>query len=99
MNTLTLEHECLVTGLSFSGDSFTVHLNDGRHISIPLAWYPRLLAGTKAEREHYKLIGGGEGIHWPKLDEDIRVDDLLSGYRSQESQISLKKWLQKRHKR
>ena len=98
MNTFTLEHECLAIGLSFSKDSFTVHLNDGRHVTIPLAWYPRLLAGTKQEQENHEFIAGGEGIHWPKLDEDIRVDDLLSGYRSQESQNSLKKWLQKRQK-
>ena len=96
MNTFTLEHECLATGLSFSKDSFTVHLNDGRQVTIPLAWYPRILTGTKPERENYEFIAGGEGIHLPKLDEDIRVDDLLSGYRSQESQSSLKKWLQKR---
>ncbi len=96
MNTLILEHECLVTGISFSEDSFTVHLNDGRHITIPLAWYPRLLAGTKVEREKYELIGGGEGIHWSRLNEDILVDHLLSGHRSHESQNSLKKWLQKR---
>ena len=98
MNTLILEHECLVTGLAFSEDSFTVHLNDGRYITIPLTWYPRLLAGTKAERENYKLIGGGEGIHWTRLDEDILLEHLLSGHRSHESQSSLKKWLQKRRK-
>ncbi len=99
MNTLTLEHKCLATGLSFSEDSFTVHLNDGRHIVIPLAWYPRLLAATKHERENHEFIGGGEGIHWPKLDEDILVEGLLSGRPSQESQGSLKKWLQKRRKK
>ena len=99
MNILTLEHECLATRLSFSEDSFTVYLNDGRHIAIPLAWYPRLLAGTKRERENYELIGGGEGVHWPKLDEDILVDGLLSGRPSQENQSSLKKWLQKRRKK
>ena len=99
MNTLILEHECFATGVSFSGDSFTVHLNDGRHITTPLTWHPRLLAGTKAERENCKLIGGGEGIHWPQLDEDILMDHLLSGHRSHESQNSLKKWLQKRRKK
>ena len=98
MSTLNLEHECLTTGLFFSEQSFTVHLNDGREITIPLAWYPRLLAGTKSERENYKLIGGGEGVHWPKLDEDILVEGLLAGRTSQESQSSLKKWLQKRRK-
>jgi len=98
MNTLSLEHECLSTRLSFSEDSFTVNLNDGRQITIPLAWYPRLLAGTKHERENYEFIGGGEGVHWPKLDEDILIEGLLAGRTSQESQSSLKKWLQKRRK-
>ncbi|MBF0386226.1 MAG: DUF2442 domain-containing protein [Candidatus Omnitrophica bacterium] len=98
MNTLILEHEHLATGLSFSEDSFAVNLNDGRCITVPLIWYPRLLAGAKQEREQYEFIGGGEGIHWPKLDEDILVDSLLSGLPSQESQSSLKKWLQKRRK-
>lgn len=99
MNTFILEHECLATRLSFSRDSFTVYLDDGRQINIPLAWYPRLLAGTKSERENYEFIAGGEGIHWPKLDEDILVNDLLSGHHSQESQSSLKKWLHKRQRK
>jgi hypothetical protein len=99
MNTFTLEHEPLASNLSFSTDSLTVHLNDGRHIAVPLAWYPRLLTGTKTERENYNFIGSGEGIHWPDLDEDIRVEDLLSGWPSQESRTSLKKWLQKRRKK
>ncbi len=98
MSTLSLEHECLGTKLFFSDDSFTVYLNDGRHITIPLAWYPRLLAGTKHERENYKLIGGGQGVHWPKLDEDILIEGLLAGRTSKESQSTLKKWLQKRRK-
>ena len=99
MNTLILEHECLATSVFFSEDSFTIHLNDGRHMVIPLAWYPRLFAGTKHEREYYELIGGGRGIHWSKLDEDISIDGLLSGHPSQESQKSLKKWIQKRRKK
>jgi hypothetical protein len=98
MNTLTLEHERLATGLSFSEDSFTVSLNDGCYITVPLAWYPRLLAGTKHEREQYEFIGSGEGIHWPKLDEDILLASILSGLPSLESQTSLKKWLHKRRK-
>ena len=96
MNILNLEHQCLTTKLSFSEYSFTVHLDDGRQITVPLAWYPRLLAGNKKERANYKLIGGGEGIHWPKLNEDILIEGLLAGRPSQESQTSLKKWLQKR---
>ena len=82
--------------LSFSEHSFTVYLDDGRCITIPLVWYPRLLAGTKKERENYKLIGGGEGIHWPKLNEDIQIEGILAGRSSQESQSSLKKWLKNR---
>ena len=62
----------------------TVHLDDGRAISVPLTWHPRLLNGTPREREHYELIGDGEGIHWPDLDEEISVEGLLAGTRSAE---------------
>ncbi len=99
MNTLTLEHTSVATKLTFSDDSFTVYLDDGRNINIPLAWYPRLLSGNKKEREQYEFIGGGEGVHWPKLNEDIQVEGLLAGRASQESQSSLKKWFQKRNKK
>ena len=99
MNTLILEHDPLATRLDFSEDSFMVCLNDGRRITIPLAWYPRLHHATRDELKNYQLIGGGEGIHWPKLDEDISVEALLSGRRSHETQSALKKWLQKRRKK
>jgi hypothetical protein len=79
-----------------SEDSLIVHLDDGRSISIPIAWYPRLLHGTLAERNKYELIGDGEGIHWPDLDEDLSVEGLLAGRRSAESDKSLAKWLAKR---
>jgi hypothetical protein len=79
-----------------SEDSLTVRLDDGRSLSVPLAWYPRLLDGTQAERENYELIGGGEGIHWPELDEDISIEGLLAGRRSAESAASLATWRQKR---
>ena len=74
-----------------------VDLSDGRTISVPLAWYPRLASGTQEERTSWRLIGGGRGIHWPDLDEDISVDDLLAGRPSGESQASLKRWLDKRN--
>ncbi len=74
----------------------TVSLDDGRALSVPLAWYPRLLHGTKQEREEYELIGDGEGIHWPQLDEDISVEGLLAGKRSAESDASLARWLETR---
>jgi len=71
-------------------------LDDGRALSVPLAWYPRLLDGTQTERENYELIGDGEGIHWPELDEDISVEGLLAGRRSAESAASPAKWRQRR---
>jgi hypothetical protein len=80
-------------GLSFTEDTLSVDLSDGRSVSVPLTWYPRLLHGTPAEREQWRLVGRGEGIHWDALDEDISVESLLAGRRSGESQASLKKWL------
>src|SRR6266849_23143 len=77
-------------------DALTIDLSDGRTISVPLEWYPRLLHGTLRERKHWRLIGQGEGIHWPDLDEDIRVEDLLAGRPAGESQRSLKRWLMQR---
>ena len=77
-------------------DTLTVDLVDGRTLSVPLGWYPRLLHDTPEERNHWRLIGGGEGIHWPDLDEDISVENLLAGKLSGESQRSLKRWLEER---
>jgi hypothetical protein len=79
-------------------DTLTVDLVDGRSVSVPLAWYPRLFHGTPAERTHWRLIGEGEGIHWPDLDEDISVEHLLQGRPSGESQRSFKQWLDQRGK-
>lgn len=77
-------------------DAIVVELSDGSWISAPLAWYPRLLHGVPEERSRWQLIGGGRGIHWPALDEDISVQNLLAGQASGESQRSLKKWLEQR---
>jgi len=77
-------------------DALSVDLSDGRTISVPLAWYPRLLHGTPKERNKWRLIGEGEGIHWPDLDEDISVESLVLGRPSGESQRSLKEWLEQR---
>jgi hypothetical protein len=96
MSTLVTEQDIFAESVQFSDDSLTVRLDDGRALSVPLAWYPRLLYGTKAERENYELIGEGEGIHWPELDEDLSVDGLLAGRRSAESAASLAKWIEKR---
>ena len=79
-------------------DTLSVDLNDGRTISVPLAWYPRLLHGTQEERRNWRFIGDREGIHWPDLDEDISIENLLSGKPSGESQSSFKRWLENRAK-
>ncbi len=77
-------------------DTLTLDLTDGRTISLPLAWYPRLLHGTAEERSHWEWIGDNEGIHWPDLDEDISVEAIIAGRRSGESQRSLQRWLELR---
>jgi len=77
-------------------DTLTIDLIDGRTISVPLAWYPRLLHSTPKERNNWRFIGDKEGIHWNDLDEDVSVENLLSGKPSGESQRSLKRWLDKR---
>jgi hypothetical protein len=96
MSTLVTEREVFAVSVHFSDDSITVNLDDGRSISVPLAWYPRLLHGSVQERIHFELIGDGEGIHWPALDEDISVEGLIAGKRSAESDASLARWLDKR---
>ncbi len=77
-------------------DTLTIDLADGRSISIPLAWYPRLLHGRPEERTNWHWIGDNEGIHWPDLDEDISVEGIIAGRRSGESQRSLARWLEGR---
>ena len=99
MNTLVNELQAVkAQEIRVTEDSLTVDLDDGRTISVPLAWYPRLWHGTMEERQNWRLIGEGVGIHWPDLDEDISVEGLLLGRRSGESQRSLKRWLEKRDK-
>lgn len=94
MNTSTAESRSVAaTYVAITDDTLMVELSDGRSISVPLAWYPRLLNGTAEERSRWRLIGQGQGIHWPDLDEDIRVENLLVGRPSTERQHSLKKWL------
>jgi hypothetical protein len=83
-------------GVRVSDDTLVVELSDGRTISAPVAWYPRLFHGSAGERSRWRLIGGGRGIHWADLDEDISVEDLLAGRASGESQASLKRWLEAR---
>ena len=82
--------------VSVSDDALVVDLADGRTITVPLAWFPRLAHGTPPERAKWRMIGSGEGIHWPDLDEDISVESLLAGRRSGETQESLRRWLERR---
>lgn len=84
------------TNVGVTDDTLTVDLSDGRTISVPLAWYPRLAHGTPEERGTWRLIGRGEGIHWPQLDEDISVEGLIAGRPSGESQASLARWIETR---
>ena len=97
MSTLAVEvRRALAQGVSVTQDSLIVDLDDGRTISVPLAWFPRLLHGTDKERNNWRLIGKGEGIHWPDLDEDISIEGILLGKPSGESQPSFKQWLENR---
>jgi hypothetical protein len=99
MSSSTVEtREALATDVAVSDDTLTVVLADGRTLSAPLAWYPRLAHATAAERETWRLLGGGRGIHWPKVDEDVSIANLLAGQPSAESQSSFKKWLAVRDK-
>jgi Protein of unknown function (DUF2442) len=88
--------EPMAVAVSITEDALVVDLSDGRTVSAPLAWYPRLQYGSAEERRDWRLIGGGEGIHWPSLDEDISVEGMLAGRPSNESQRSLRSWLASR---
>jgi len=83
-------------GVVVSEDTLTVDLDDGRTISVPIVWYPRLAYGTAAERANFQIASAGYGIHWPDLDEDIGVEGLVLGKRSGESPGSFERWLQRR---
>ena len=85
-----------VVEVSVTDDTLTVDLEDGRTISIPVGWYPRLAYGTPDERTNYEISGAGHGIHWPDLDEDIGIEGLLLGKKSMESPSSFEKWLKLR---
>jgi hypothetical protein len=80
-------------------DTLSVDLEDGRTISVPIGWYPRLAHATQAERLRFQISGAGYGIHWPDLDEDIGVEGLLLGKRSTESPASFERWLRRRESR
>jgi hypothetical protein len=88
--------EALAQGVQVTDEALVVDLVDGRTVSVPLAWYPRLHHGSPQERGKWRLVGRGEGIHWPDLDEDVSVSGLLAGRASGETQDSLRRWLEER---
>jgi hypothetical protein len=92
----TLVVEVRAQSLVVTEDSLIVDLSDGRSITVPLAWYPRLVHGTPEERDNWRWIGGREGIHWPDLDEDVSIENLILGQPSGESQDSFRRWLESR---
>ena len=87
-----------IRSVTVTGSILTFEVEDGRSVSAPLDWFPRLQAGTVEERSHWTLIGAGYGAHWPDLDVDIRVESLLAGRRSLEGQRSFQAWLERRSK-
>ena len=92
----SLVFEIRAQSLVITDDTLSVDLNDGRSISVPLCWYPRLNHATLGERSNWRWIGDREGVHWPDLDEDISIENLVFGKPSGESQESLKQWLEER---
>jgi len=97
VTTLTLETEPLAASVSFEAEKLVVELADGRSLTVPLAWYPRLLHGSVGERNNWQLLGDGYAIEWPDLDEHIGIEGLLAGRRSSESERSLEGWLSARN--
>jgi hypothetical protein len=93
---MSTSRPALAQGVTLTDDALVVDLVDGRTVSVPLPWYPRLAHGTPAERANWRLIGRGEGIQWPDLDEDISVSSLLAGRPSGETQASFRGWLDSR---
>ena len=92
MNTSTAIEAAIAKTVKVTADALIVELRDGRTVSVPINWYPRLALGTTRERRRWELIGPGIGIHWPALDEDISVEALLLGLASNESAASLRRW-------
>ena len=97
MNISTVEGMAVAaTQVAVTDDTLTVELSDGRTLSASLAWYPRLLHGSAEERARWRLIGQGHGLHWPDLDEDVSVENVLAGKPSGESQRSFAEWISRR---
>jgi hypothetical protein len=94
----TTPHLARIVHVEVTDDTLSVDLEDGRTISVPIGWYPRLAHGTASERANFQISGAGYGVHWRELDEDVGVEGLMLGRRSTESATSFGKWLKKRSK-
>jgi len=94
MSTLAWISSPAAISVEVTDDDLTVSLDDGRDVTVPLSWYPRLSHAVAEHRRVWELVGGGHGIHWPELDEDISVDNLLSGHPSGEGAQSFVRWKQ-----
>ncbi len=99
MNTLAIESQLRIESVKVDATTLRIDLSDGRSVSAPLVWYPRLLNGTLRERRKWQLIGDGAGIHWPELDEDLSMEGILQGKPSFESAKSFQKWVAARKKK
>ena len=93
MTTLTLEAEPLAAQIRVTEETLTVDLVDGRSLTVPLSWYPRLLHASQQERQNWQLLGEGYAIEWIDLDEHIGIEGLLAGRHSGESPHSFERWL------
>jgi hypothetical protein len=89
-------HAVVATSVSINGEALTLDLSDGRVIAVPIGWFPRLVHATSLEWSNWRWIGKGIGVHWPDLDEDISVESLLAGRKSNENAESLTRWLKNR---
>src|SRR5437667_4042365 len=85
-----------IINVAVTDDTLSVDLEDGRTISVPIGWYPRLTHGTPVERANFQISGAGYGLNWPELDEDIGVEGLMLGKKSTESAASFGQWLRNR---
>ena len=100
MTTLVIDESSLqAVRVQVTDETLVVDLVDGRSVSVPLVWYPRLVHASAEERQQFRLIGSGEGIHWDLLDEDISVEAIVVGRRSMESGESFRRWLEGRKER
>jgi hypothetical protein len=96
MSTLEADARPMALKIAVDDDFVTVDLSDGRQVRTPVMFYPRLANATTAERDRYELIGDGEGVSWPLLDEDLSTESIVSGRKSAESQASFARWLEQR---